>query len=485
MKKVFLFLLVLLILALLSLRFKLALVHYFDQDEFAHLYRASMLSIGEVPYRDFGYGYSPLFIIFLEPLFLIFKERADVVLWARALNFVFFLANTLLVFLIGKKLFSSAVGLLAAFFWVFFPMTLTKTLEIRPDHLGILFWLLSLFLVIKAKKGSKSTWVLFFSGVFYSLSLITTPKMLFAYPGLLVFLLVGQKVNRRFLKNLFFFHLAIAGPGLILWLMLLAGGVFKEAFYSLIILPREVERAYGKLYFEPLFPFVHSDSIYGRPGRSLPWLANTLVSLLGILAILRAGFLISFRKNQPALCFLVASFFTFAGTIILVYSHSLIQYYIPLVLIFSWAAAEFLVSLARLLFQRSEILTLLTGLVIVAFLFFASAQLIGNHLRWTNQSDLELVRNALEISEPDDYFLDLVGKHLFRKSAYWICCDPVPDFRDFLSLPLPSVTESLQTTKTKFILPNHRLGLDRILRDYIGANYLPTKYEGILEVRQP
>ena len=106
--------------------------HYFDPDEFSHLFRAYLIANGQVPYRDFGYYYSPLFATLFAPLFSLLPEQATVVLVARGLNFFIFFLTTVAIFAIGKLITGVEGGLLAAFFTLSCPRFLLKQLKFGP-----------------------------------------------------------------------------------------------------------------------------------------------------------------------------------------------------------------------------------------------------------------------------------------------------------------------------------------------------------------
>lgn len=482
LRNLIIFLLILAIALLLYWRFQLAMKHFFDPDEFGHLFLAYLLSIGELPYRDFGFSYyTPLFITLLSPLLIIFKESVAVIFWARGLNFLIFVSISLLIFLIGRLAFSFETAVLATFFWVFFPTIFIKTVEIRADCLAILFWLISFLLLLLARKAARQKRLIFLAGFCLGLATLTTFKMVFAYLGLMIFFLACKDFTKKRAKYLFIFHLGAVFPGIVLLLSFLALGILKDAWYCIVVLSREVVSAYGKKYFEPAFPFAPNDSLYGLAGKSLPWLTSLVVFFVGVLALLKTAVEIAWRKTNPVSLFLMATFLSFGGSILFFHHHSLVQHYLPLILVICLAAAEFLVFLARFVSKRFKWFWTASGVVCLSVLLLASWQLTRAHLQWTNDREVRLVKNILAISQPEDYFFDMVGYHLFRKSAYWFCCSTFPQWEKFMSRPLPRLGDELKRTQTKFIIETGRLrALTPEDRAFIQKNYSPSGLEGIL-----
>ena len=88
-----------------------------------------------------------------------------------------------LVYRLGKMMYGTDAGLVGALFASYNMMLLDKTIEIRPDLPGMLFWLLTLiFFIIGIKSKRKIHYAL--SGAMMALAILCTQKLLFGTIGL-------------------------------------------------------------------------------------------------------------------------------------------------------------------------------------------------------------------------------------------------------------------------------------------------------------
>lgn len=458
---------------LLYWRFQVALVRYLDQDEFLHLYHAYMESQGKIPYQDFGYFFSPIFISLFSPIFRLFPESAGVIFIARSLNFFIFLVALYAIWLVGKTLSGSKVGILAVYLFAFLPLAFDKTIEVRPDMLAIIFYLLSfLFLLYAARNSKKPERLTFIAGIFYGLSILVLFKTIFAYPGLLIYLFLNTKnFSKKLFQNLFLFHLGMAIPWAIMILVFIYLGILDKAFYCIYLFPMKITAGYTNEYFVPFFPFKPSDSFYGVAGKSLPWILSNLTILLGILGLVKSRWRI----------FLMVSFVCFALPIFFLYKITNVQYYLPALLILTLGAAELLGYFFRLILKKSKTLLISFWLLFLAIFNLAFWQSAREHRRWRNDRQLAEVEKILAISNPQDHFFDQTGTHLFRPTGYYFCCA----FFDIWPKDLPkfysSLEEDFKAKQTKFIFQGEKFGrLSAEEKKFLEENYFPSGVEKIL-----
>lgn len=168
----------------------------FDQDEFLHVHAAWCMFKGLLPYRDYFDHYTPLFHLFLVPFFPFFKVETDI---ADAVTFFFFSRKLmwlisglilLLTFSLGKLWRNKQVGYVAILFLISTEAYWNTTLEIRPDPLTTIFWLLYLVTFVRAVQGNQEEHVrkrmFAWSGLFLALGFLTIQKLVYAFPGLAV-----------------------------------------------------------------------------------------------------------------------------------------------------------------------------------------------------------------------------------------------------------------------------------------------------------
>jgi hypothetical protein len=169
----------------------------FDQDEFLHVHAAWSMSQGMTPYVDYFDQYTPLFRVLLGPIFRFFAVATDP---AEAIAFLFFSRKLMwllsglvlaLTFWLGRLYRRTDVGCVAVLFLMATEAYWNTTLEIRPDTMAVVLWLLYLVTLIRAVRPTASAerrqGIMFLSsGLFLAFSFLTMQKIVFAFPGLAI-----------------------------------------------------------------------------------------------------------------------------------------------------------------------------------------------------------------------------------------------------------------------------------------------------------
>ncbi|MFH1744489.1 MAG: glycosyltransferase family 39 protein [bacterium] len=155
-----------------------------DPDEFEHLHAAFSMSAGMVPYRDFFEHHPPLFWLVLLPLFRLFDDPASILIGARVLMAVMTLGTLIITFDLAKTLSGKLAGILSVAFLVHIGLFLEKSFETRPDVPELLFWLLSIRIVVAACRRNRS---IFFgvAGFLAGFSILCSQKAIPGIVGLL------------------------------------------------------------------------------------------------------------------------------------------------------------------------------------------------------------------------------------------------------------------------------------------------------------
>lgn len=100
--------------------------------------------------------------------------------WGRLLSVIFALVSAIFMFLIGKKIYSIKIGLIASAFFLMIPFNIYFTRTILPESLGVAFALSGMYLLIRFSK--KETYLnLILSGIFFSLSILIKPFFVFYF----------------------------------------------------------------------------------------------------------------------------------------------------------------------------------------------------------------------------------------------------------------------------------------------------------------
>ncbi|MCL4360210.1 glycosyltransferase family 39 protein [Patescibacteria group bacterium] len=466
------------IIIVLLVRLYLGLSRYFDADEFAHLHWTWLLTHGFIPYRDFFLYHIPVFQAFLSPLFRL-PDGPLPLYAARMFVWVIFLVTTGIVYMLGKKMTDRRSARIAALLFVVFPLTLDKTIEVRPDMLMTLLFLVSLLLLLPDRVKPHR---LFWSGFFLGASLMIFPKMVFAVPAWLFLTWRGH--IRRGTYSAAGLSVAL-GTGFLIpltltFLWLISMGVFPLAVEAVTVWSVIVNA--GKLPFSLWLALSPYPSLYiDRGGLSLPWLFGTAVWVLA-----SAGLVQTALKNRTLAGFLLL--YT-GGAVVFLYLFPApyVQYFIPLSVFACILAGHALTALARRLSVlthagrvENAVYLLIAALALVSFLRQTSVR-IGSAA--DNREQLGVIRDILRISKPTDTVYDMVGSYVFRPDGYYICCHPYQEFADQLPIKLPTLRGSLIAHNTRYVI------MDRTGQvfwkpkpedlEFLTATYLPSAYPKI------
>lgn len=454
------------------------LIRYFDPDEFAHLHWAYLVSIGQLPYRDFFFYIAPVFQWFLYPLFKL-PPNPDILIFARLVQFLTYLGLIFLLYKITVSLLNRSVAILTILIFSVFPMTFDKTLEVRPDILMTGLFLASVYSLLKNKY--------FLSGLLFSLSLLVIPKIIFAIPAIGYLLFRQIRINK-----LIYFIIGLLIPFILFTGYLLKNNLLPLALQSIFQDSLIVNS--GKDAFRPWvalspFPLVYVNN----GGISFPWIVNTAIWLAALAGLV----ILLVRKQIWGIFFLL--FFTGATFFLFLFPVPYLQYFIPLTALASILAAILLKQLNRWLIQAHEEIGQfralrrrgpsvsegsqdtrnwtndLSALILILLLISFFLQ-FRERIKPDNREQLGVIRDVLAISQPSDTFYDMVGSYVFRPDGYYICCHPYYEFIDKLSYQLPTLRDSLVTNQTKFVvLDRSGQSLWKPLPEDL--NYLLTHYQ--------
>jgi hypothetical protein len=184
----------LLVLVYSGCRLWLLEIRCFDQDEFEHLHGAWLIFKGLLPYRDYFEHHTPWLHFLLAPFYYFFDVEKNVrdafafLFFARRLMWLLTGIILLFTFLLGNLWRNARVAYVGMLFLVNTQVFSSKTLEIRPDVLAAVCWLVCLVIVVRAVQSEKAVhsqtqWQFAWSGAFLGAGIMATQKVLFALPG--------------------------------------------------------------------------------------------------------------------------------------------------------------------------------------------------------------------------------------------------------------------------------------------------------------
>jgi len=470
-------------------KYKLGLTRYFDADELAYLNWTSHILQGSLPYRDFLYQLPPGFLLALAPILNLSQEPRFFLIGGRIFAFVIQVSLTLVIGILFWKMRKSWIAVFASLFFAFLPLPSDKLLEIRPDTLGVFFVMLGSFFQILWMEKEEKKYIhvyMFLAGLSYGFSVFilqkTIPHVFIA--TIISFIWLYNKKKTNILP--YIFGLCILFIGLGMWALM--NNLSRQTWYFLIHFPTEAAQMANVYYIPPWQFFEFSNIYYGSGAWNLGYIGNQIIWIVGLLvAIIR--FLTSLFQKNPnesygelllSGAFLIqVLFFIYLSP----FKHA--QYLIPLAVFVSFYAADFLDILWQNA-KKSRITLVIYGLAIcIGFLFIYhgyNAVNIGK-LNWTNKKEHKDLDTILQTVPRSEYVFDLIGLTLIYPQPYFVSCLPFGQFSQYLSIILPSLTEALGRTDTRYIYQGEAkrvMTLSQSDQEYIRAHFTPVLNDVLL-----
>ena len=457
-----------LLIGLFCLRIPLIRDRYFDPDELEHLQVSFLISRGWVPHKDFFEHHNHLLHFILLP-FIRPEDPAGSLYSARLLMQVLTAGIIALTWLLGRRLYSRAVGGAAAVWLSCNYIFLVKTLEIRPDTPALLFMLAAVILFLSAIRDRRNgLW--FAAGFSAALSLLCTLKMVFPLLGILIYLaifwlregLCKRGETRTVLREIISAAAGSVLPNVIYFLYFsrheaLPGLIKETILLNLAWQVRFSPLLYLRQFslFNPCFVFWSCVGIIGAPfinrrwrnrppGTFLPYcaliggVAGTVINpvpyaqyfalllpLAAIFASLAIIRFLHFLRTTPFMIRVTAGLVLILPIILPVYIRYIAGYRYDLILedigfwiIITGAALVGGYIFALLPLRRIGKWGIVTALL--AAVVIRPINLIMHSYRYTNHTELELLRTVHEGSGTEGRVFDgWTGLGLFRFPAYY------------------------------------------------------------------
>ena len=175
------------LLAGLAVRLFLLPYRWINPDEGAHLLDARLLLQGLIPVADFG-SRQPLYVAILA----LFVKIGGAHLWVgRLMPALASAATSLVLFFLGKKLFSLRAGLIAAAVFSLLPLTVIWSTVVKTEPLTIFFGVISMFFIIRSLPH-RTLWNLFFSGIFAAFAFYVRQAALYLPATAVLFFMIRR-----------------------------------------------------------------------------------------------------------------------------------------------------------------------------------------------------------------------------------------------------------------------------------------------------
>jgi len=473
---IFSFLSGLLLFSFLWWHYQLGSIRYFDADELAYLHWAHNVFSGRVPMIDFLMYVPPAFLYLLSLLYIISSGTAifftgRVMAWVifvgicAALGFLFILVR-------GESEHGEFLGrwkniwlfLLPGLFLLFLPLPFDKFIEIRPDNLSMLLSLIGLLCQIRLIKYEQKS-MAFWSGVFYAVSLLILPKALLqAAIGVVILVCwalwgdTKMRQKRLILLRMFIFGLMLPFMAFGLWVLSVSHSVrdLDTIIYSLTKLPFEVNRLGEQFFMQPDLFFYPNSIYYGEGGVSSGLIANHLIWLVGLfvgIVRLMTPYIANGKSGVLVELLIAGSFILSIFSYVLWYPMRHAQYLIPVSVFVAYYGADAILMVWNKLRNSTWGAVLFAVVYIFGLGYLYEINLSVNipKLSYNNSKNIVALTSALTIIPKDSYVLDLDGSTIYFKDPYYVSSVPFGQWEPYLSRPLPSLSQALERTNTKYI----------------------------------
>ncbi len=415
-------------------KLQIALSRYFDPDEFSHLQWAYTIFQGKLPYKDFFYGYTPLFQWILAPWFFL-PEGSYFMPLFRVIMFLFTGIITILLYDITKKIVhNKTLALFAPLTYLLFPIILDKTIEIRPDTPMLLFFLLAVWLLQNKKPR------VLLSGLSFGISLLFLPKIFYA----IIPLLYLTWSYRKKITDIWMFCCGTALAGMAFLLYFLITGTLSNAYEAIVT--GSMTLFFGLHYsvFEVLKPW---PLVYLAGGGGLPWVVSTGIWIIGLLG---AG---TFALKNKRMGLFLLLFIGSGSLYLIVNPFTMTQYLMPIAAIASIGVPLFFSMLSELFPQhKQDVLNIVYILIPLLLLLSFSMQYREriNKTSWNEQRQvLDVVHTVIPKNEP---VYDMIGSFMYRQTSFPYMSVAYAIFIDTFNPFHTTLTQSLINTQTKYII---------------------------------
>jgi len=189
--------------AALVLRLALWKLRWINPDEGAHLLDAGLLLQRMIPVADFG-SRQPFYVLVISGFLKLFGSSLAV---GRLMPIAANLGTCWMLYLIAKRLYSQAYGLIAASLFAFLPLTLVWGTTVKTEPLAIFLGCTAMYFVVRSFSEEKPS-LLFISALFSVLAFYVRQPALYLPMAIVLFTLL-QSQNRW--KNTGFYILGYAG----------------------------------------------------------------------------------------------------------------------------------------------------------------------------------------------------------------------------------------------------------------------------------
>jgi hypothetical protein len=435
----------------------------FDSDESQHMHVIWAWARGFIQYRDVFDNHMPLFQIMFAPIFGLIGDRATILYWMRFILLPTYFVAAWCTYRIGESLFSRRAGIWAVILAGLYTKYHFISFEFRTDNLWAPVWLLCITTLISGvltvRRASIAGLLLGFSfGISMKSALLLIALLA---SGSIAFLLVGRKKLGQSWLHLVrcttaFLAATALVPGAIGGAFAVAGlwRNFRYCNFDHNILPHLDARnhpAWWIFIFPVTFPFViYAAGLIVRAAR------EPAVAFRRALIFLICGF------YMPAL----HSFWN------LLTRQDYLPYY-PLA--FALVSGGLLAVSPHFAKYDLRMSHYLRRIPLPAFIALLEIFLvIITRPFWINggQSETNLLRGVLRLTNSSDFVLDCKGETVFRQRCFWPVTESIMLERINRGLVSDNAAQRAVETGTCVAVMKGRMPLQA--KQFMWENYIPV-----------
>jgi len=184
----------LILLAALIVRIFILHFRWINPDEGAHLMDARFILDGYLPLVDYD-SRQPFYLVIISVFFKLFGVSYKV---GRLLPLFSSLGAGVMLFLIGRRLFNSKVGLIACTIFLFLPLSLIWSTVVKTEPLAIFLACTSIFFVIKSTDDSiyRFGWMIL-AGIFAALAFYARQLSIYLPLTITIYLLFRRDIKLK------------------------------------------------------------------------------------------------------------------------------------------------------------------------------------------------------------------------------------------------------------------------------------------------
>lgn len=366
--------------------------HYrFDNDELYHLQKVYLITKGYTPYKQFYSVYAPFLHWLLVPIYKIVSFGISTLEFGRLVMIMLFSLRVVITTYLASMIFGKRAIFFLLPLLLMEPFTIFSGMQIRPENLALVFFLIFLVLLFHGIKRSSNR-LFFICGIFFSLCVLSSLKIAPAVSAVtLVF--YTHLLRKRLWSAMIFFADGAAILSLIFFLILFIQGGATAGFQQLLLDPFLLNKSIRNptpFYF---FYIMESSLLYGRMGKPITWIIAMILPLIafaGGYQVLKRAVAQKLESAESVISlglFFAMSALFFA---LLLANSVWMQYYVPITWLYCFFAAYLLSDLLKSIDKNHLIKFIYLGGLIIVFLSTAHITIEGNIQRSGANHTVEL-----------------------------------------------------------------------------------------------